>query len=61
MKDNTQRVLKLVADYEAFCAGDAENSAAFDDGELSAAELDLIAAAGTNPSHTQQKPDNRKQ
>lgn len=57
MKNPIEQMLKLVADFEAFCAPGAENEAAFDGDELNAAELDLIAAAGTIPLHTEQKPN----
>lgn len=56
MKKSMEQMLKLVADFEAFCAPVAGNQAAFDGDELDAAELDLIAAAGTIPPHTEQKP-----
>lgn len=49
MKKSMERMLKLVADFDAFCAPVAENEAAFDGDELNVAELDLIAAAGTIP------------
>lgn len=55
MKNKMEQLLKLAADFEAFCAPVAENEAAFDGDELNAAELDLIAAAGTIPPHTEQK------
>lgn len=56
MKKSMEQMLKLVADFEAFCAPAAESQATFDGDELDAAELDLIAAAGMLPPHTEQKP-----
>lgn len=54
MKYDMEQMLKLVADFEAF--SDAESEVAFDGDELDAEMLDLIAAAGTIPPHTAQKP-----
>lgn len=56
MKNPMEQMLKLVADFDAFCAPVAENEAAFDGDELNVSELDLIAAAGTIPPHAEQKP-----
>ena len=57
MKNKMEQLLKLVADFDAFCAPTAESQTAFDGDELNAAELDLIAAVATIPPHTEQKPN----
>lgn len=59
MKNKMEQLLKLVADFEAFRAPVAENEAAFDGDELNAAELDLIAAAGTLPPHDTHTPEKK--
>lgn len=60
MKNRVERMLKLVADFEAFCAPVAENETAFGGDELNAAELDLIAAAGIVNPHMEQKPNSKE-
>lgn len=61
MKNPKEQILKLVADFDAFCAPGAEMEAAFNGDELNAEELDLIAAAGTTPLHTEQSPNLKEQ
>lgn len=56
MKYGMEQMLKLVADFEAFCTSGSEDEEALDGDELDAQALDLIAAAGTIPSHTEQEP-----
>lgn len=59
MKNKMEQLLKLVADFDAFCAPAAESQTAFDRDELNETELDFIAAAGTLPPHDTHTPEKK--
>lgn len=51
MAANIEKLLRLVADYDSFCANDYAKAGKTDTEELSLEELDLVAAATGAPVH----------